>query len=289
MIIAQLTTFKTHFTSLFSSRTRLFSSKRIGERQKHRKKTQKSLRDGDIPSVLCLADQLQTFSFVHHHLTQFRLVELESGLTLNHFTCILRGMIKLQQLYVCIRETTDTSFAEFSLVEDSLPSTIVEFHYAASFSVSFPINIETELNHSNSSRFKIKIYDHLLFTIPWLWSVLPLWVPLTDYDQAYQRAVDTININPSTITDKAMATQLEPWLNVTDIVSKTKLSSLTIFQRLKTLKTNDASVVQTPMPLTLRSLTLTGTITYSCPLISVRSTRSEIIFQTLRLFFRVSK
>jgi hypothetical protein len=207
---------------------------------------------------LCLANQLEPFSFVHHHLTKFSLVEFKSGLMLNHFADLLRGMIILQRLYVCIRETTDTSFARFSLVEDSLPSTVVEFHYAASFSVPFSTNMQTEQSSSNSDRFKVKIYDRLLYTVPWLWSVLPLWVPLTDYQQAYQRTIETIRIDPSNITDEAMVTRLQPWLNVTEIVSNIKLSSLTMFRRLTKLQTIDSSVLHQPMPLNLRSLKLTG-------------------------------
>ena len=114
------------------------------------------------------------------------------------------------------------------------------------------------MKNSNSTRFKIRIFDRLLYTIPWSWSVLPLWAPLTDYEQTYQRAVKSINILSSNITNEVMMNRLQPWINVTEIVSKTKLSSLTIFQCLKTLQTTDNTVVHTPMPLTLRSLKLTS-------------------------------
>ncbi|CAF4523346.1 unnamed protein product, partial [Rotaria magnacalcarata] len=201
--------------------------------------------------------QLQTFSFVHHYLIHFSLVVMNSGLMFNHFADLLRGMIKLQHLYVRIYETTDTSFARFSLVESLLPNNVVEFHYAVSFSVPLSTNIETELASSNSTRFKVKRSDSLLYTVPWSWNALHLCVPPTDYQQIYQRTVKSITIRPLNITDEAMVRQLQPWLNVTEVIAKTKLPSLAMFRHLKTLKTSDADVVRTSMPLTLRSLKIT--------------------------------
>ncbi|CAF4070998.1 unnamed protein product [Rotaria magnacalcarata] len=182
---------------------------------------------------------------------------MKSGLMFNHFADLLREMIKLQHLYVRIYETTDTSFARFSLVENLLPNNVVEFHYAVSFSVPLSTNIETELASSNSTRFKVKRSDSLLYTVPWSWNALHLCVPPTDYQQIYQRTVKSITIRPLNITDEAMVRQLQPWLNVTEVIAKTKLPSLAMFRHLKTLKTSDADVVRTSMPLTLRSLKIT--------------------------------
>ncbi len=61
------------------------------------------------------------------------------------------------------------------------------------------------------------------------------------------------------ISTNMKASRLRPWLNVTEVVSETKLSSLTIFRRLKTLEPMDTSIAHTPMSLTLCSLNLTGT------------------------------
>ncbi|CAM4884230.1 unnamed protein product [Rotaria socialis] len=129
---------------------------------------------------------------------------------------------------------------------------------ALSFSVPLSTNIETELTSSNSTRFKVKRSDSLLFyTVPWSWNALHLWVPPTGYQQIYQRTVKSITIRPLNATDEAMVTQLQSWLNVTEVIAKTKLPSLAMFRHLKTLKTSDADVVRTSMPLTLRSLKIT--------------------------------
>ncbi|CAM4977271.1 unnamed protein product [Rotaria socialis] len=184
---------------------------------------------------------------------------MKSGLMFHHFADLLRGMIKLQHLYVRIYETTDTSFARFSLVEGLLLNNVVEFHYAVSFSVPLSTNIETELTSSNSTRFKVKRSDSLLlYTVPWSWNALHLWVPPTDYQQIYQRTAKSITIRPLNVTDEAMVSQLQPWLNVTEVIAKTKLPSLAMFRHLKTLKTSDADVVRTSMRLILRSLKITG-------------------------------
>ncbi|CAF3161638.1 unnamed protein product [Rotaria socialis] len=176
----------------------------------------------------------------------------------HHFADLLRGMIKLQHLYVRIYETTDTSFARFSLVEGLLLNNVVKFHYAVSFSVPLSTNIETELTSSNSTRFKVKRSDSLLlYTVPWSWNALHLWVPPTDYQQIYQRTAKSITIRPLNVTDEAMVSQLQPWLNVTEVIAKTKLPSLAMFRHLKTLKTSDADVVRTSMRLILRSLKIT--------------------------------
>jgi hypothetical protein len=100
-----------------------------------------------------------------------------------HITCMMtHGLWRVKNILhvnACFKKLLVNTHVSVTIafdwvVEDSLPSTVVEFHYAASFSAPFSTNMQTEQSSNNSDRFKVKIYDRLLYTVPWLWSVLPL-------------------------------------------------------------------------------------------------------------------
>ncbi len=207
-----------------------------------------------------LVNEQDSSLFLHKNLVEFWFTEQDSGITSEELTYFIRHMPILNKLFIYINQAQDRSFARYSYFDDLLPNSIVEFQYFARFDTSITNNIETDIDDNSVHRFAMKIDDNMIYTVAWERFKLLRSIPLVDYHQFCKNAMKSIRFSSTENENEILMDALKPWSHVTTVKSEIKLSSLELFQCLRTLKTKDSTVIHSILPSTLRVLELTGWI-----------------------------
>lgn len=208
--------------------------------------------------LLLLVCQQKSAVFFYRNLSEFVLVESGYGTTPEDLAYFVRHMPVLQRLFVYINLTQHESFARYSYFEDMLPQSIITFQFSACLNTTMSNDIETGVDDKFVPRFPMKIYNSIIYTVPWRWFRLLESIPTTDYHQSCITRTKVLRFLSSQCENQTSVDALMPWKHATTIESIFKLPSLNLFRHLRILKTSDAEVVHSILPPTLRYLELTG-------------------------------
>lgn len=192
--------------------------------------------------------------FLHNNLLKFLLIDHGSETTPEDLAYFVRHMPILQKLFVFIYRTQHEPFARLSYFEEMLPQTLVKFQFSTRFTSIISNHIDDKIIH----RFPMKIHNNIIYTVPWEWCKLPWTIPLGDYHQTSINRTKRLYFCHDQCQNEISADALKFFNHVTRVKSIFKLPSLDLFSCLRELITEDADVVHSILPPTLRSLELTG-------------------------------
>ena len=186
------------------------------------------------------------------------LIERSGSLTLNELASVLRAMPVLEELYLMVNGSSDTSFARPACLEVILPLSLVELHCSVIFVVPLSAALRREITSDESASFRLKIINQTVYTVPWKWSFLDLSIPLCDYEPKLQRSNKNVWVWQDNRTNNQLMAALQPWRRVRTVESRVQIPSVSIFSRLRELVTWNNAILHTALPSTLRSLELIG-------------------------------